>query len=63
LTKFLPDPPGELGNPIPRDLIESKFRYLASAALNVQAVDKLQDLIANLEIVPNVMEITRLMVP
>jgi len=61
LKKYIKDPPGELENPLPKSLIQEKYRDLSNRALPPDRVERVEKMIWNLEELENVRNLTSLL--
>ncbi len=61
LKMFVKDPPGELGNPLPKNLVQEKYRSLAKAALSPGKIEKVEKMILQMEEIKNARDLVSLL--
>lgn len=58
---FVKDAPGELGNPLPKNLVQEKYRSLAKAALSPERIEKVEKMVLHMEGIKNIRDLGSLL--
>jgi 2-methylcitrate dehydratase PrpD len=61
LKMFVKDAPGELGNPLPKNLVQEKYQSLAKAALSPERIEKVEKMVLHMEGIKNVRDLGSLL--